>query len=188
METYLHGLSSSTIPFPPWGIVTIWLVIFASAPVVSRKAAALSATQSFVIIGGPVGLVKEQSFKLLIGQVLFSAAIFTFASILGGPVFVFFAGGWVVTTLVSIPLNLRSVLFLRALSKPGAAQGSVTLSNYLAVKDLAFQLFGVAAFCLLLGVILAHLALLGGAFFLTATSLGYLKKTKPDVSLQPPPA
>src|SRR5437762_9865105 len=87
---------------------------------------------------------------------------------------------------VSIPLNLRSILFLRALSEPGAAKGSVTLSNHLAVKDHAFQLFGAAAFCLLLGILVAHLALLGGAFFLSATALGYLRKAKGKATCGPP--
>ena len=86
---------------------------------------------------------------------------------------------------VSITLNLRSILFLRALSQPGAAKGSVTLSNHSAVKDLAFQFFGAAAFCLFLGILLAHLALLGGAFFLSATAFGYLRKAKEKTFHEP---
>src|SRR5437762_8780286 len=87
---------------------------------------------------------------------------------------------------VSIPLNFRSILFLRSLSEPGAAKGSVTLSNHLAVKDHAFQLFGAAAFCLLLAILVAHLSLFGGAFFLSATAFGYLRKAKGNATYEPP--
>ena len=156
----------------------MWLIIFVTAHFLFRKGRRVSYAQDFIVTGGPPGLIKEQSVRLTLVQVLFSAAIFAYASFFGGPVFAFFAGGWVVTTAVSIHLNLRSLLFLRALSEPGAAKGSVTLSNSLAVKDHAFQLFGAAAFCLLLGIVLAQLALLGGAFFLSATALGYLRKAK----------
>ena len=186
METHINELESSTIPLPLWGGVIIWLIIFASAHVLFRKGRGLSDAQDFIIAGGPPGLVKDQSVKLTIVQVLFSAAIFAYGSFLGGHVFAFFAGGWVVTTAVSIPLNLRSILFLRALVEPGAAEGSVTLSNHLAAKDHAFQLFGATAFCLLLGILVAHLALFGGAFFLSATAFGYLRKSKGKANYGPP--
>jgi hypothetical protein len=54
----------------------------------------------------------------------------------------------------------------------------VILSNRLAVKDAAFKLLGMASFCLLLGLLVAHLALLGGAFFMSATAIGYLRKLR----------
>ncbi len=172
MEAYLNQLESSTLPLPRWVIVIIWLTIFASAHVLLRKNRSLSHAQDFVVTGGPVVAVREPSFGLTFVQLLVTAAVFACASFFSGPIFAFFAGGWVVTTAVSIPLNLRSILFLRALSQPGAAKGSVTLSNQLAVKDQSFQLFGAAAFCLLLGILMAHLALFGGAFFISATAFG----------------
>ena len=186
MEAYISKLESSSIPLPHWGVVIIWLIIFASAHVLLQKGRRLSHAQDFIVIGGPHGLIKEQSVRLTLIQVLLSAAIFAYAAFLGGLVFTFFAGGWVVTTAVSIPLNLRSILFLRALSQPGAAKGSLTQSNHLAVKDHAFQLFGAAAFCLLLGILLAHLALFGGAFFLSATAFGYLRKATGKITYGPP--
>ena len=178
METYIRELESSTIPLPHWAVIIIWLIIFVSAHVLFRKGRGLSHAQDFIVTGGPRGLVKEQSVRLALVQVLFSAAIFAYASFFGGPVFAFFAGGWFVTTAVSISLNLRSILFLRALSEPDAAKGSVMLSNSLAVKDHAFHLFGVAVFCLLVGMLVAHLALFGAALILSATAFGYLRKAK----------
>jgi hypothetical protein len=178
METYLNALEASTIPIPQWGIVIAWLIIYASAHILARMCRALSRTQQFVVTGGPPGLVKEQSLKIMLVQIILSAAVFASASFIGGPFFVFFAGGWLVTTAVSIPLTLRKIFYLRALSQPGAAEGSVTLSSQLAVKDAAFQLFGIAAFCLLLGIVFAHLALLGGALYISATAFGYFRKAK----------
>jgi hypothetical protein len=54
----------------------------------------------------------------------------------------------------------------------------VKFSSRLADKDRAYQLFGKAVFCLILGIILANLALLGGALILSATAFGYLRKAK----------
>ncbi|HXT42000.1 MAG TPA: hypothetical protein VN887_18470 [Candidatus Angelobacter sp.] len=186
MQTYFSELDASTIPLAPWVIAIIWLIIFASAHVLSRKSSALSRAQGFFISGGSPVPIRTQSLRLILVQVLLSAAIFAYASFFGGPFFAFFAGGWVVATAISIPLNLRSILFLKALSKPGAAKGSVTLSNRLAVKDCAFKLFGAAAFCLLLGILMAHLAFFGAAFFLSATAFGYLRKAEGKATNEPP--
>src|SRR6266496_3846211 len=121
------------------------------------------------------------------GVVIFWLIIFASAQVLFRTARSFSqAQDFVVTSAVSISLNLRSILFLRSLSQPGAARGSVTFSNHLAVKDLAFQLFGAAAFCLILGILLAHLALFGGAFFLLATAFGYLRRTTGKTTNEPP--
>jgi hypothetical protein len=79
------------------------------------------------------------TWKLSIFQVLFGSAIFTFAALIGGAFFVFFASGRIVITAVSIPINLRSILFLQALSRSGAATGSLILSNRLGAEDAAFK-------------------------------------------------
>jgi len=107
-----------------------------------------------------------------------TAAIFTSASFYAGPIFAFWAGGWIVATTASLAFMLRSIFFYRTLSQPGAAEGSVKLSKGLAIKDKAYQVFGMSAFCLILGILLAQLALLGGALFLSATAFGYLRKAK----------
>lgn len=182
METYLTKLESSTIPLPAWAVVLGWLVIFISAHVLFKKARLLSRGQNFINIGISSGLVKEQTPKLMIVQVMFSVAVFAYASFFGGGVFTFFVGGWIVMSALSVAINLRSLFFSKAIAKPDAAKGSVTLSEYLIVKDAAYQLFGGAVFCLILGVFTAHLALMGGALFLTATGFGYLRKVRRSVT------
>src|SRR4051812_8559549 len=106
METYLNNLGASTIPIPKWGIVVAWLIIYVSAHVSGRKCSELSQAQKFIVTGGPPGLVREQSLKIMLVQILLTAAIFAAASFIGGPIFVFLVGGWLVTTAVSIPLIL----------------------------------------------------------------------------------
>lgn len=138
METYIRELESSMLPLPLWGVVIIWLIVFASAHLLFRKGRALSHGQDFIVTGGPPGLIREESARL------------------------------------------------RALSEPGAAKGSLTLSNHLAVKDHAFHLFGAASFCLLLGILVADVAFFGAAFFLSGTALGYLRKAKGKATYGPP--
>ena len=178
MMTYLHALESSILPVGPWGLGVVWCVLYAIARFGASRSNALVAShpQSFISYGGPPVPIKEQSFRLMCIQIGLTVVIFFLASIIGGPVFVFLAGGWTVTTAVSIPLTLRRVLFHRALVSPGAASGSVTLSNQLAVEGVAFEILAIGAWVAILGIFLAHLALLGGGVFICATGLGYLRK------------
>jgi Na+/pantothenate symporter len=178
MESYLSHLMSSSLPIATWGLVLVWLILFSFSHVLSQKGNDLVKKQSYILNGDTNELGQKQNWKLTVFQLLFSSAIITVAAFMGGAGFVFFAGGWIVITAVSIPLNLRNLLFLRELSRPDAATGSVSLSSRLAVQDAAFKLLGMASFCLLLGLVLAHLALLGGALFMSATAIGYLRKPK----------
>lgn len=114
METYLSNLMSSSLPIPFWALILLWLILFSVSHVLSRKGNDLANNQDFIVTGKMGELVREHNWKLTFLQILFSSAIFTFAALAGGAFLVFFAGGWLVTTAVSIPLNLRSVLFLRA--------------------------------------------------------------------------
>ena len=180
MEPYLHNLIANKIPIPHWGVIIIWLIIFICGHVLFRKNRALSRVHNlFVTVEAPE-YIKPQSVKILFIQILFAAGIFAFATLYGGPAFEFIAGGWVVTSAVSIPINLHGILFSRALSRPDAVEGSVRLAATLVVKAQAFELLGAAVFCLVLGALLAHLALLGGALFISATAFGYLGKSKPQ--------
>ena len=185
MRTYLAQLEASTIPFPNWAVIIIWLVVFVVANMLMRRSRALSRAQNVIATETEPGLIKPESLKLTLARLILTAAIFACASLLGGPVFVFLAGGWVVLAAVSCSLNLRRVLYLRAFSGLGAATGSITLSARFAVKDAAFQLLAAATLCLVLGILLAHLALLGGALFLASTGAGYLRKTKRKCASQP---
>ena|ERR1051326_1398637 len=178
MGAYLRAFESNDLPIPALSCALVWCLLYAVAQFLAWRSARLaeSSPQMFILVGGPAVPIKKQSWILMCVQLALSAAIFVFGYILGPHGFAFFAGGWVVATAASIPLTLRKVLFHRALLLPGAAAGSVTLSSGLAVKSAAFELLGLAAFVTVLGVCLAHLALLGGALFIGATACGYLRK------------
>jgi hypothetical protein len=180
MADYFNALQSNTLPLPFSWVVAVWCMLYLLSHSLAQKQRALakSHSQTFITTQEPLRSVGEQSWKLVFVQLLLTAGIFGSAALLGPPAFAFLAGGWVVTTAVSIPITLRRILFQRGLSVSGAASGSVTLSYHFAVESLAFELFGAAVFVLILGVVLSHLALLGGAFFIGATAFGYIRKTR----------
>ena len=178
MSDFLLDLQLSTIALPFWSAVGAWLLIFSVAHALHRRARWLSSRQRFIVAGGVHDGEPTNGYALVLGQMVFASAVFAIGAVLGGAIYTFFVGGWIVVTAVSIAVNLRSILFLTALASPGAAEGALVLSTGLSVRDAAFQLFGMAAMCFCLGMLLAHLALLGGAFFMTATGVGYLRKSR----------
>jgi hypothetical protein len=178
MQEYFERLMSSSIPLPRWAVIVLWVILYTAARILFRKSGSVSEAQNHFKTESTAGLIRQQSWKLLFFQLLMTAFVFGYACWFGGGIFTLFAGGWLVTTAVSIPMNLRIILLYRALSRPGAATGEVTFSKELIVQNLAFQLFEVATFCLLVAIVTAHLALFGGAFFLAVTGVGYLRKGK----------
>jgi hypothetical protein len=180
MTDYFSALQSNTVPLPFFGVVAVWGLLYLVSHGLAQWQRAISEShpQNFITTAESSPAVGEQSFRLVLVQVLLTAGIFGAAAFLGPLAFAFLAGGWVVTTAVSIPITLRRILFQRGLLASGAASGSVTLSYDFAIESLAFELFGAAVFVLILGVCLSHLALLGGAFFIGATAFGYIRKTR----------
>lgn len=178
MNAYLRAFESNSLPMLAPACVLAWCLLYASAQVLGWRTARLikAHPQAFILVGGPAVPIKSQSWVLSCFQVALTAFIFVAGYLLGPIAFAFLAGGWIVTTAVSIPITLRKILFHRALLRPGAATGSVTLSAPLAVKSASFELLGLAAFVTVLGLCVANLALLGGGFYITATALGYLRK------------
>ena len=178
MSAYLRAFESNSLPIPPLACVFVWCLLYATAQVLGWRVARLAEVhpQTSILIAGPAVPIKKQSWVLMFIQLALTAFIFSAAYMLGPLGFAFLAGGWVVTTAVSIPMTLRKALFHRALLLPGAATGTVTLSSPLAVKSAAFELFGLAAFVTVLGLCFANPPLLGGGFFIAATAQGYLRK------------
>ncbi len=179
MSVYLRAFESN-LPLPALTCVLVWLLLYASAQVLAWRVAKLGELhpQTSILVGGATVQIKRQSWVLMCFQLALTAVIFLVGYVLGPLGFAFLAGGWVVTTAVSIPIMLRKILFHRSLLLPGAATGSVTLSGPLSVKSASFELLGLAAFVAVLGLIFANPALLGGGFFVAATALGYLRKAR----------
>jgi len=178
VDAYLTQLEYSTLPLPAWGVALLWLAVFGMSHILFRRARGLSKGQQFVLTGDPSVIARASSSKLIAAQLTFTAILFSVSYVLGGPAFVFLAGGWVIAASVSLAFNVRSILFLRALAAPGAATGSVRFTSQLSVRDTAFQIFVGAIICLVTGLLTAHLALFGGALFMAATGFGYLRKAE----------
>src|SRR5690242_6513747 len=113
MEEYFNALQSTTLPLPHWGAGILWCLLYLLSYALRLKEQSVSKAhpQNFITTGEPTGRIKEQSWKLTFVQLLLTAAIFIAAHFLGGPIFVFLAGGWLVTSAVSIPLAVRRILF-----------------------------------------------------------------------------
>jgi Na+/pantothenate symporter len=176
LDGYLEELEMSTLPLPLWGVALLWFVIFVAGHVMFRRARVVAQSQSILKTGDPITVAKSSTPKFIVLQLFFAIAIFTASHFIGGPAYAFLAGGWVVTTTASVAVNITSLLFVRALAKPEAATGSVTFSNPLVMRESAYYFFGLSVFCLIVGILTAHLSVLGGAFFIAATGLGYLRK------------
>lgn len=84
----------------------------------------------------------------------------------------FLAGGLLVFVAYHFDLNLQGLLSARGLARPNAATGALTFSMAAAFRQNAHRTPGGVVASLLKGLVLAHLALLGGALFLAASAVG----------------
>jgi hypothetical protein len=175
LNTYLNDLQFSTLALPEWAVFLFWLVLFVGSHLLHLQCHALLRKQAHIALAESAR-ARPYSLPLVGVQIAYALAIFIGSDWLGHASFVFLAGGWVVHTAVSFAANVQSTLFLIALTKPGAAEGAVQYSARQTARDSAYQMLGGATLCLCTGVLLAHLALLGGALFLAAAGVGYLRK------------
>ena len=177
MYAYLSRFESNTFPIPEWGVVVVWLILFLASHLVVLRVLQAFRAQECIHVGPPAGLLRPISARLILTQLAFAAAIFTLARLIGGAFFVFFAGGYVLTTAVMLATNLYSWRFYRDL-KPPLSVGTITLSNRFVVRSQSYGLWSAAALCLCVGLLIAHLAFLGAAYFLGCDGLGFLLKSK----------
>ena len=134
--------------------------------------------QSFIAVENLSALHRGFEPKFILAQVLYAGIVLLFGLLLGGPGFVFFAGGLIVAVAYGLAMNVQGFLSVRALGHRNAATGTLTLSTAYAFRHMAYRLAAGALACLLIGLALAHLALLGGTLFLASTAGGYLRKAR----------
>src|ERR1044071_5319463 len=134
MNAYLRAFGSNELPIPALSCVIVWCLLYATAQFLGRRGARLDTAhpQAPIVVAGPAGPVKKQSWVLISLQLALTAFVFLSGYLLGPQAFAFLAGGWLVTTVVSVPISLRRTLLNQAILLPGAATGSVVLSNSLA--------------------------------------------------------
>jgi hypothetical protein len=178
LGTYLNELLESELPFEPWVAALIWVALFVASRWIAQSLRAANDAQHAVTVEDWSALRRGFEPKYVVAQILVAAIVFLVALLLGGPAFVFFAGGMIVASAFGLGLTAQGLLTARAMARPNAVSGSVTFSKASAFRHMAHRAGGAALACLLTGLVLAHLALLGGAFFLASTASGYLRKAR----------
>jgi len=178
LTAYLEAFQFSALPLPFWGVVALWLAIFAAGHGLFRRAQALSKAQSVVLGGDPPALMRAASPRFIVLQLAMGTAVMLTSQAIGDLAMAFLAGGWVLTCTWSVGINLRGILLARALARPGAATGAITLSPALVLRENGVDCFGAATLFLLAGLLTAQLALLGGALFTAATGVGCLRRAR----------
>jgi hypothetical protein len=173
---YIDELTASVLPWPYWVVVLLWATLFAASHALHLRAQSLTEAQAHIRV--PTGLGTSPPRRLIISQLFFACAVFALGVLLGPVGFAFFGGGWVIATGVAATSNLRSVLLFRELGRRDAATGSLALSAQAAIREQAAQLAAAVVFCLVVALLVPHVSLLGGAFFLAALAAGYVRRAR----------
>ena len=189
MEKYVNLLLGSELPFAPWVSALAWVALFFANHWTARSTRAANDAQNFINVEDWSALRRGFERKYVVAQVLFAGIVFLFAYWVGGPAFVFLAGGLIVAMAYGLVLNIQGLLSARAMANPNAASGALIFSTASAFRHMAHRVIGGALGCFLMGLALAQLALLGGAVFLAMTARGYFRRArnapsqraKPDV-------
>jgi hypothetical protein len=178
LEAYVISLLASDLPFDAWFAALAWLALFFANYRVAQATRMANDAQSVLKVEDWNALRRGFEPKNIAAKIVFAAIVFLLASLLGGPAFVLLAGGFIVATAYGVGLNLQGLLSARAMAEPNAVSGSVTFTTASALRHMAQRAAGGALACLLMGLALAHLALLGGALFLAATAHGYVRRAE----------
>jgi hypothetical protein len=178
LQSYLALLVESQLPFNPWVAALAWLALFLANHGVAMATRAANEAQSLVGAEDWSILRRGSAPQYVLAKILFTGIVFLLAYQLGSTAFVFLGGGYIVAVACTVGLNTQGLLSARAMAQPNAGKGTVIFSTPLAFRHGAQRLCGVALACCIIGLALAHLALLGGALILGATAQGYLRRAR----------
>ena len=178
LETYISSLLGSQLPFGPLAAAVIWVVLFLVNRWIARSLRAANDSQPFIAVEDWNAVRRGLELKHILLQILFACLVFLFGLSLGDSAFVFFVGGLIITTVNVFALNVQGLLTARAMADRSAASGALTFSVPLAFRQMAHRLIGGAIGCVLAGLALAHLALLGGAFLLASAAIGCRRRAR----------
>jgi hypothetical protein len=181
---YLASLLDSEIPFGPWTVAVVWSALFLANHWLARSAREANDAQHVISIEDVSVMRRGLQPKYIIARIAYAAVVFVVAIFLGGPAYVFFAGGLLVAMTYALALNLQAWLSARSLAEPNVGKGSFTFSTGAALQHMAQRLIQGALATFILGLVLGHLALLGGVLFLASTAGGYWRKSR-NVRAQP---
>lgn len=178
MEKYLNALFASELPFEPWVAALVWVALFIANRWIVGSLRAANDAQHVVGVEDWSALRRGFEPKYLVAKILVAGILFALALRVGRPAFVLVAGGLIVALAFGLGLNVQGLLSARAMARPNAVNGALTFPTASAFRHMAHRAGGSALACLLLGLGLAHLALLGGALLLASAAAGYLRKAQ----------
>jgi len=184
LDSYATSLLESQLPFGTSIAALAWAALFVANHRVIRSLRAANDAQRSIAAENWSVLRRGSEPKHIVIQIIFAGFVFLFGLILGGGAYVFFVGGLIVAIAYMLALNLQGLLSARALAQPNAATGTLTFSTASAFRHMAHRAAGGAFASFVVGLLLAHLALLGGAFFLASTAAGCLRRAR-NVRAQP---
>jgi hypothetical protein len=184
LETYVASLLETELPFGPWAVASAWVVLFIANHWVVRSLRVANEAQHAIGVEDWSAIRRGSQPKSLLAQFIFASVVFLCALFLGGPAYVFFAGGLVVAMAFVLALNLQGLFSARALAQANAANGALTFSTEYAFRHTAHRMAGGALASFVLGLLVGHIALLGGALILGSTAAGLWRRAR-SVSGQP---
>jgi len=176
--SYPETLLSSRLPIGAWAVVAVWPLLFIVNYLVARRLRALSALLRAFTVDAREAVGRAQHPSWVFVQVLYAASVFTFSLYAGGALFVFFAGGLDVSLICTVGLNVQALLLSSAMLRTGAIEGSMKISVALTYRQFVSHLVGTALMCALTGLLIGHLALLGGALFCASVALRSWRRAK----------
>lgn len=178
MEHYVTSLLESDLPFGPLAAAVAWATLFIANHWIVVSARRANDAQHLVAVEDWSALNRSSEPRRVVVQVAYGGIVFACALFLGGFAYVFFAGGLIVALALAIGLNLQGLLSARDLARPNVATGLLSFSTEGALRRMAHRTIGVALTALVAGLLLAHMALLGGAFFLFPLAMGYRRRAR----------
>jgi hypothetical protein len=184
VEQYFTALLASDLPFAHWIAVLAWAALFFANHRIVRITRAANDAQHFIAVEDWSALRRGLEPKYMLARILFAAIVFAVALFLDGPAFAVLAGGLIVAMAYALALNVQGLWSARALAHADAATGVLTFSTASAFRHMAQRVAGGALACFIMGVVLAQLALIGGALFLALTARSYLRRARK--AAQPP--
>ena len=88
------------------------------------------------------------------------------------------AGGYLVMQVAVLAMNLDGALRMRALLRPGAAEGQIRFSKESQHRSSAARLIGMAVFCGVVALLFWNVAFAAGCAFLFATAVGWYRRAR----------
>jgi hypothetical protein len=178
LENDVASLLESKLPLPPWTVALVMVALLLANYRVALSLRRANDAQHFVAVEDWAPFRRVSQPRYLLVQIAFVGIVFLLGLNQGGAAYVFLAGGVLVFLASHFGLNLQGLLSARGLARPNAATGALTYSTAAAFHHTAHRILGAAVACLVAGLALAHLALLGGALFLALAAIGSWRRAR----------